>query len=64
MINQNQISSNLHMIYVFSNNDIHPVTKDLHSISLHMSTLHFFAFKLHPTSLQFTTLLYTSLLST
>jgi hypothetical protein len=49
------ISSKLHMIYIYSDNGRHPVTKNftpLHYISpsytsLNLSTLHFLSFKLH-----------------
>ena len=52
-------SSNLHMMYISSNDGRHPVTKNftplhpttLHSTSLHLSTLRLLSFKLHPTTL-------------
>jgi len=55
------INSKLHMIYISSNNIIHPVTKTfttlhpttLNSTSLHLSTLHFLSIKLHPTTLHY-----------
>jgi len=40
------ISSKMHMIYVFSNNDRHPVTKIF-------TPLHFFPFNLHQTTLYY-----------
>jgi hypothetical protein len=47
-----RISSQLHVIYIYSNNGRHPVTKTftltIYS-SLHLSTLHFFSFKFHST---------------
>ena len=63
---KSHISSELHMIYISSNNVKHPVTKTfttlhpttLHSTSLHFSTLHFLPLY---TSLHFTTLFDTSL---
>jgi len=42
---KSHISSKLHMIYIFSNNVRHPVTKT-------STTLHFLSLKLQPTTLQ------------
>ena len=50
----NHISSKIHMIYMSSNNDRHPVTKTF--TSLHYTCRHFTSSHLNFTQLHFTTL--------
>ena len=58
---KSHISSKLQMIYIYSKNARHPVTKTFTTLhhtspnytSLHLSTLHFLSFKLHPATLHY-----------
>jgi len=52
----NHTNSKLHMIYISSNNDRHPVTKTF--IPLHYTCRHVTSFHLNFTQLHFTTLHY------